>query len=81
MENLNYCVECRRISYFNETCSYCQSNHIKAIDKNAPVNVIGTKTKGRVFNAKDGMVGIICTGVGNTKSIKQFEAESLRKIL
>lgn len=81
MNNLNYCVECRRISYFNEICSYCQSNDIKDINRKAPVNVIGTKIKGRVMNAKDGMVDILCTGEGNIKSIRQFEAENLRKIL
>ncbi|ABW18580.1 conserved hypothetical protein [Alkaliphilus oremlandii OhILAs] len=81
MENLAYCKDCRRISYFNEMCTYCQSNDIKAVDKKAPVNIIGTKVKGRVLNAKDGMVDILCASEGNTKSIRQIEAERLRKIL
>jgi len=81
MNNLNYCVECRRISYFNETCSYCQSSNIKAIDRKTPVNVIGTKIKGRVMNVKNGIVDILCTGQGSKKTIKQIEIENLRKIL
>lgn len=81
MNNLNYCVDCRRISYFDGTCSFCQSDDIKFIDKKAPVNVIGTKIKGRVMNERDGMVDILCVGVDNEKSIRQYEMESLRKIL
>lgn len=81
MKNLSYCVECKRISYFNETCSYCKSNNIKDINRKTPVNVIGTKTKGRVLNVKDGIVDILCIGQGKVKSIKQFEVEKLRKIL
>lgn len=81
MKNLSYCVDCRRISYFYGICSYCQSNNIKDINRKTPVNVIGTKIKGRVLNVKDEMVNILCIGQGKVKSIKQFEVEKLRKIL
>ncbi len=81
MKNLSYCVKCRRISYFRGTCSYCQSDSIKPINRKAPVNVIGTKIKGKVLNVKAGMVDILCVGEGNVKLIRQYEAEKLRKIL
>ncbi|WZL73323.1 hypothetical protein QBE52_00880 [Clostridiaceae bacterium 35-E11] len=81
MKNLNYCVDCRRIANFDGTCTYCQSENIKQLPKKSPVNVMGTKIKGRVMNVKDEMADLLCMGVGSTKSIKQFEVEKLRKIL
>ncbi|SHI94015.1 hypothetical protein SAMN02745975_00947 [Geosporobacter subterraneus DSM 17957] len=81
MKNLHYCMDCRRIAAFNGECSYCQSTNFKDLVKKAPVNVIGTKIKGRVMNVKDQMVELVCVDQGNIKSLKQFEAEKLRKIL
>ncbi|MEW9121774.1 MAG: hypothetical protein AB2421_03600 [Thermotaleaceae bacterium] len=81
MKKLNYCMDCRRIATFNGTCSYCQSSNIKDLVKNAPVNVIGTKTKGRVMRIGEEMVELLCVDEGKIKSFKQFEAERLRKIL
>ncbi|MFZ5967824.1 MAG: hypothetical protein ACOYVK_11710 [Bacillota bacterium] len=81
MENLNYCVDCRRIASFNEGCSFCQSQNIKALVRNAPVNVIGTKLKGRVMNVKNDMVHILYVDEGKQKVIKPFESVKLQKIL
>lgn len=81
MINLNYCVDCRRIASFNGECSYCHSTSVKDLVKNAPVNVIGTKTKGRVMNVRNNMLELLCMDEGNNKAIRQFEAERLQKIL
>ncbi|KXG77475.1 acylphosphatase [Thermotalea metallivorans] len=81
MKNLYYCMDCRRIAGFNGVCSYCQSQNIKELAKKSPVNVIGTKIKGKVMNAKDHRVDILCVDEGNIKTIRQFEVEKLRKIL
>ena len=56
MGNISFCGDCRRINYYDGVCNYCQSENIYDLNKNAPVNVIGTKTKGRVFNVKNQMV-------------------------
>lgn len=81
MFNLNYCVDCRRISSFDEECSFCQSTDIKDLAKNAPANVIGTKLKGRIINVKEGMVDLLYTDEAKNKAVRQYEPEQLRKIL
>lgn len=81
MDKLYYCIDCKRISPESGECSYCKSVNIKELVKNAPVNVIGSKTKGRVLKIKDGMVQVLVKDEGNNSSIKEYEASKIRKIL
>ncbi|MBU5437311.1 hypothetical protein KQI42_04780 [Tissierella sp. MSJ-40] len=81
MSKMNYCVNCRRIDYYDGVCSYCQSDNIKTLETKAPVNVIGTKTKGRVLNVKGQMVNIICVSEDKSKYLRECEAQELQKIL
>lgn len=81
MKNLNYCGDCMRVIHLNEECSYCQSTNLKGLARKAPVNVIGTKIKGRVMGVNDQMVNLLCIDEGKNKSIREFEMEKLRKIL
>lgn len=81
MKNLSYCVDCKRIAEFNGNCSYCQSQNIKEITKKTPVNVIGTKIKGRVLDVKDQTVKIIYVDENKNTLVKDFEVEKLKKVL
>ncbi|AUS96938.1 hypothetical protein CDQ84_02220 [Clostridium thermosuccinogenes] len=81
MDKLNYCLDCKRIFTQKETCEYCSSVNIRELAKNAPVNVIGSKLKGRVLNAKQGMVQVLFTEQGNTKTIREYEPSKIRKVL
>lgn len=81
MKKLNYCIDCKRIASFNGECSYCQSQKIKELTRKAPVNVIGTKIKGRVLNVKDQMVEILYIDENKNTFVKPFEAQQLQKVL
>ena len=81
MDNLNYCVDCRKVASFNDGCSFCQSQNIKELVRNAPVNVVGTKLKGRVMKVKDDMVHILFVDEGKKKVIQPFESIKVQKIL
>ncbi len=81
MDNLSYCADCRRIDSFNEGCSFCQSQSIKKLVVNAPVNVIGTKLKGRVMKVRDNMVHILYKDEEKNRVIRPFEPIKLQKIL
>lgn len=81
MDNFSYCVDCRRIAKFNGQCSYCQSKKIKELHRKTPVNVIGTKIKGRVLNAKDQMLEILYIDENKNTYVKPYEAEKLQKVL
>lgn len=78
---MNFCMDCRRVGDYEETCTYCQSDDIKKLKVKTPVNVIGTKIKGRVFNVKEDIINILCVGDGKSKQIREYEANRLRKIL
>ncbi|GAB6179256.1 hypothetical protein JCM14036_05750 [Desulfotomaculum defluvii] len=81
MKKLSYCVDCKRIASFAGECTYCQSQNIKQLTRKTPVNVIGTKIKGRVLNVKDQMVEILYIDENKNTFVKPFEAEKLKKVL
>ncbi len=81
MKNLYYCLDCRRVFDFEEHCLYCQSEKVKKLVKMTSINVIGSKLKGNVFNAKDGKVSVLLVDSQNKRYFKEFEACEIRKIL
>lgn len=81
MNKLYYCNECKRVVSSSEYCNYCKSNLIDELADGAPVNVIGTKLKGKVLKIKDSTVRLLITDEGNNRLIKEYEGEKLRKIL
>jgi hypothetical protein len=81
MSKLYYCLECKRISEKEEGCTYCGSHNLKELGKNAPVNVMGSKLKGRVLKVDEGRARLLIVDETNSKYIKEYEAEQLRKIL
>lgn len=81
MNKLYYCNECKRVIDSSENCNYCKSNLIDELANGAPVNVIGTKLKGRVLKIKDNSVRLLIKDEGNNRLIKEYEGQQLRKIL
>lgn len=81
MSKLYYCVDCKRLVKSSEKCDYCNSSFLKAITNGAPVNVIGTKQKGKVLKVEDSTVKLIVIDEAKNKLIKEYEVEQLRKVL
>lgn len=81
MSKLYYCVDCKRLFKSSEKCEYCDGNFLKAITNGAPVNVIGTKQKGKVLKVDDSTVKLIVIDETNNKLIKEYKVEQLRKVL
>lgn len=81
MYKVYYCVNCKRIIGNSEICDYCKSSDIKEVNMKSPVNVIGTKVKGRIFKVKDGTVDLLIRDEYNNKMIKEFNIKELKKIL
>lgn len=81
MDKLNYCVDCKRIFNPAPVCSYCNSENVKDLAQRAPVNVLGTKLKGRLFKVHSDKAQILLVDDKQSKSIKEFEASKLQKVL
>jgi hypothetical protein len=81
MCKLYYCLDCKRISGEAESCMYCNSLNIKELTKNAPVNIIGSKLKGRVLKVEEGKARLLIADENNSRYIKEYEADMLKKVL
>lgn len=78
---LYYCSSCSRIFKSEECCPYCNDGMAIELKKDAPVNVIGTKVKGRVFKGNDEKVLLIVKTEDKLKVMKEYKFNDLRKIL
>ncbi|ERI90714.1 hypothetical protein HMPREF1982_03752 [Clostridiales bacterium oral taxon 876 str. F0540] len=81
MDKLYYCNECKRVISNGESCSYCNGSYIDELSVGAPVNVIGTKLKGKVLKIKDNTARLLIRDESNSKFIREYSGEKLRKIL
>jgi hypothetical protein len=81
MDKLYYCLDCKSIFTASNECRYCASQSTKTLVKNAPVNILGTKTKGNVLKIKGDMVQLLLVDEKNNRYIKEFQAEKIRKVL
>ncbi len=81
MNKLFYCLECRRIFKDENQCSYCGGKNIKELVKNSPVNLIGSKLKGKVLRIEENKVRVLFTNDSNDRFIKEQEPDTLRKVL
>lgn len=81
MSKLYYCNECKRVISSGDSCNYCNSSEISELAVGSPVNVIGTKLKGKILKIKDNTVRLVMRDEGNNKFIREYNGEKLRKIL
>ncbi|SHI47832.1 hypothetical protein SAMN02745163_00353 [Clostridium cavendishii DSM 21758] len=79
--NLYYCTECMRIIENEEKCTYCNSEVVKPLKKHSPVNVMGTKLKGRISRICKEKVTLVIRTESYEKVLKEYNFEKLRKIL
>lgn len=76
-----YCSGCRKIGKNPTKCESCGSDNIKLLKHGAPMNVIGTKTKGKIFKIKEDEIKLLITTEAQEKVIKEYKPEQLQKIL
>ncbi|NMM64188.1 hypothetical protein HBE96_16300 [Clostridium sp. P21] len=81
MDRVYYCIDCKRVIANDKVCDYCKGEDLKQLTIKAPVNVIGTKIKGKVLKIKAGKVNILTRNEANEKVIKEYELEQLKKLL
>lgn len=81
MNKLSYCVDCKKIFNSATECAGCNSTNTKELRKNSPVNVVGSKLKGRVLRNNASNVTLLINDENNNQYVKDYEADSLRKIL
>ncbi|WP_053956076.1 hypothetical protein [Inediibacterium massiliense] len=81
MSNLYYCKECRKIEKNDLKCGCCSSENMMPLKVGAPVNVIGTKQKGRVLKMQEDQVSLLIVNELNQKMIKDHLYNELQKIL
>ena len=68
MHRLFYCLDCKRVFKNEQECQYCNSTNIKDIKKNSPVNVLGTKQKGRVLKVLAKSLEVLAPTLGIPKA-------------
>lgn len=81
MSKLYYCLDCKRVFHNEDQCEYCSGNAIKEIRKDSPVNVLGSKLKGRVLKIEPDAVWLLLVNEFNERYIKDYKAEELKKVL
>lgn len=81
MQNLDYCLDCRRLFLESEKCEFCGSENIKPIKKSTSVNVIESKVKGKILNCKDGVVNVIVITESKERVVKNYSVRELKKVL
>lgn len=81
MAKLYYCAKCRRVEKSSTKCDFCDSDNVKFLKIGAPVNVIGTKQKGKIFKIKENEVKLIIINANKERVIKEYKPEELQKVL
>lgn len=81
MNKLYYCLDCKRVFKSSSECCYCKSFSIKELSKNAPINVIGSKIKGRVLKINQDDVSIRFISENKEHLIREFDPDKIRKVL
>lgn len=81
MDKLYYCKDCKRILKDSEKCEYCNSNNLKELTHGAPVNIIGSKLKGKVLKIKNDLVKLLIRDENNQTYIKEYGFDKLKKVL
>lgn len=81
MSKYFYCKDCLNIVSNPQKCEKCEMDNLKELKVGAPVNVIGTKTKGKVFQMKKDIIKLIIITESKERVIKEYKPEQLKKLL
>lgn len=80
MNKLYFCNQCRKVFSKENSCVCQQEGCIKEMKIGTPVNIIGTKLKGKVYKIKNDLLEVLIISNKN-KYIKEYKVEEVRKIL
>lgn len=75
-----FCKQCRGIFMEGHTCKCALEGSMKELMRGSPVNVIGTKLKGKVYRIKNDGIEVLLIGNKN-RNIKTYSTNQLKKIL
>jgi hypothetical protein len=81
VNKIYYCVDCKRIVSSKEKCNYCNGSYLKEIVQGSPVNVIGTKQKGKVLKVEEDSVKLIVIDEAKNRLIKEYKIQEIQKVL
>lgn len=81
MQKLNYCIDCQRVFTSESVCEYCNSKNIKELKRGKSINIIGSKNKGSYLKYKEGKISVIVNIEDKQKIIKEYDIDSIIKIL
>ena len=76
-----YCLQCKRVFFEDDKCKYCNCAAIKPLKINSPVNIIGTKVKGKVAKINKENLTLIIYNEANEKYFKNCTIDEIRKII
>ncbi|WP_053984432.1 hypothetical protein [Niameybacter massiliensis] len=79
MKKVYFCNVCRKVFHEENACT-CEANDIKQVKLGTPVNVIGTKLKGKVYRIKNDVLELVITS-SKDRYIKPCKLEDVRKII
>ena len=80
MSKAYFCSTCKKIFNEGNPCNCQEEGCVKELKLGTPVNVTGTKLKGKVYRIKKDEVEVLITSSKN-RSIKAYRLEQIRKVL
>lgn len=78
---LNYCTKCKRVICGADKCNFCGCESLKELKEKAPVNIIGTKLKGRVLKIKEDKISILINTENSETILKEYTFDKIKKIV
>lgn len=81
MARYYYCFDCRKIGKSKNECGECKGRSLKELKEGAPINIIGTKQKGRIFKMKEESISILLKNEFNEESIREVSYTEVQKII
>ena len=79
MKKVYFCNVCRKVFYEDSFCT-CGVKDMKELKLGTPVNVMGTKLKGKVYRIKNDHLELVITS-SKERYIKPYKLEEVRKII
>lgn len=80
MNKIYFCKVCRAVFTEGQECTCQEINGIQEVKKGTPMNIIGTKIKGKVIRIKENAVDLLVRKENN-KIIRTCKVGEVRKIL
>jgi hypothetical protein len=74
-------VKCKRVLDDDKKCSFCNNESVKELNIGAPVNIIGSKLKGKILKIDESKVRLLIKDESNNRYIKEYEHNKLRKVV